>query len=163
MKEVKETGEVVAVCASGKKGTRKRDVGRALLREDWGIEGDAHGGSRRRQVSLLAVESIEKQQAKIAETAGGSNHPVLHPGDFAENLTVRGIDLPVLPVGTKLAVGEEVLLEVTQIGKACHSACEIKKLTGDCIMPREGIFARVLKGGWVKTSDPIVIQKAAGG
>lgn len=156
MKEGGQSGEVVAVCIGSRKGTRKKNVGRALLRESWGIEGDAHGGSRHRQVSLLALESIERQEALFAG-------PGFQPGDFAENLTVRGIDLPALPVGTILRVGQEVLLEVTQIGKACHSDCEIKGLTGDCIMPREGVFARVLRGGWVEVKDPVIVQKGGDG
>jgi len=141
-------GEIVAVCISKEKGTPKKNVGCALLRTDWGVEGDAHGGSWHRQVSLLAEESIEKMR-KLGLEVG--------PGDFAENLTTRGLELVNLPLGTRLKIGEDVLLEVTQIGKECTSPCAIYYQAGDCVMPREGIFAKVLKGGEVSTGDTIII------
>lgn len=141
-------GEVLAVCLSERKGTRKKSVGRARLREEWGLEGDAHAGKWHRQVSLLAVESIAKMRQKGLEVG---------PGDFAENLTTAGIDLASLPVGTRLAVGETAVLEVSQIGKECHERCVIYYQAGDCVMPREGIFARVIRGGEVRAGDKITL------
>ncbi|MCF6095530.1 molybdopterin-binding protein [Thermovorax subterraneus] len=140
-------GRVVAVSISEKKGEKKQNVGKARLIEDFGLEGDAHAGSWHRQVSLLAKESIEKMK-KMGLAVG--------PGDFAENITTEGIDLGRLPVGTRLEIGD-VLLEVTQIGKECHSGCAIFKQVGQCIMPREGIFARVLRGGVVSEGDEIKV------
>jgi len=146
-------GEIIAVCTSERKGTRKRDVGQAELRTEWGIEGDAHAGPWHRQVSLLAWESIQK----IREL--GLN---VGPGSFAENITTRGINLVELPVGTRLRLGETEV-EVTQIGKICHERCAIYYQAGDCVMPREGIFVRVLKGGTVKTGDAIEVVAARPG
>lgn len=140
-------GKIIAVCKSEHKGERKVNVGSARLLENFGLEGDAHAGNWHRQVSLLAVESINKMVKKGFRVS---------PGDFAENLTTEGIDLVNLPVGTRLKVGN-VLLEVTQIGKNCHAKCAIYEQTGDCIMPREGIFARVLKGGIISSGDSIDI------
>lgn len=139
--------KVIAVCKSEKKQTKKINVGYASLKENYGIIGDAHSSrNTHRQISLLAIESINKMRDL------GLN---VNPGDFAENLTTEGIDLVVLPIGTKLFVGEEVILEVTQIGKECHTRCAIYEQAGDCIMPKEGIFARVIKGGEVKIEDEI--------
>lgn len=138
-------GRVVAVCVSEKKGEQKGAVEEARLVEDWGIEGDAHSGNWHRQVSLLAEESIEKMRAKGLE---------LGHGDFGENIVTEGIDLLSLPVGAKLLVGGAVV-EVTQIGKECHERCAIYYKAGDCIMPREGIFARVLRGGVVRPGQRI--------
>ncbi|MEN4017052.1 MAG: MOSC domain-containing protein [Methanobacterium sp.] len=139
--------EVIAVCKSEKKQTKKVDIGDACLKENYGIIGDAHGDfNTHRQVSLLAIESIDKMRDL------GLN---VNPGDFAENLTTAGIDLTILPIGTKLLVGEKVILEVTQIGKECHTRCAIYHQAGDCVMPKEGIFARVIKGGPVKSGDKI--------
>ena len=136
---------IVAVCISAKKGERKTVVELVELRENHGIVGDAHAGEWHRQVSLLAMESIEKMQRMgLSVTAG----------DFAENLTTRGIDLPSLPLGTRLTVGD-ALLEVTQIGKECHTRCAIFHQAGDCVMPKEGIFVRVLRGGTVRAGDQI--------
>ena len=130
---------VEAVCLSRKKGIVKKEQGRVILRENWGLEGDAHAGDWHRQVSLLAGESIDTVKEVI---------PTLKNGAFAENIITRGIELNTLNIGDRLQIGEEVLLEITQIGKECHnSGCAIKKATGDCIMPREGIFARVIQGG----------------
>ncbi len=143
---MKMRGTVVAVCTSDKKGIRKRDVGEAQLKVNWGIEGDAHAAKWHRQVSLLAMESIDKMRQK------GLN---VGPGSFAENLTTQGIDLLALPIGSRVRIGSEVELEVTQHGKLCHERCAIYYAAGDCVMPREGIFARVLKGGRVKAGDPI--------
>jgi len=138
-------GEIIAVCTSERKGTRKRDVGRAQLRAGWGIEGDAHAGPWHRQVSLLAWESIQKMCDRGLSVG---------PGSFAENITTRGINLVELPVRTRLRLGETEV-EVTQIGKICHERCAIYYQAGDCVMPREGIFVRVLRGGMVKTGDTI--------
>lgn len=143
-------GRIVAVCTSPKKGMRKKNVGEALLVVEHGLEGDAHVGDWHRQVSLLALESIEKMRAMGLKVG---------PGDFAENLTTEGIDLVSLPVGTKLLIGEEGLGEVTQIGKECHTRCAIYHQAGDCVMPKEGIFIRVLQGGPVKVGDTIEIQE----
>jgi MOSC domain-containing protein YiiM len=140
--------QVVAVCISEKKGERKTPVASVELREEHGIVGDAHAGDWHRQVSLLAHESIEKmQQMGLA----------VESGDFAENITTSGIELFSLPVGTRLTIGE-TLLEVTQIGKECHTRCAIFYQAGDCVMPKEGIFARVLKGGAVKPGDRVAIS-----
>ena len=144
-------GEIVAVCLSEKKGVRKRDLGQAELRPRHGLVGDAHAGDWHRQVSLLAEESIAKARAKGLD---------VKPGDFGENLTTRGIDLPGLPVGARLVVSP-VVMEVTQIGKVCHNRCAIYYLAGDCIMPREGIFARVLCAGEVRTGSLIEVDNRA--
>ncbi|MEW8958262.1 MAG: MOSC domain-containing protein [Moorella sp. (in: firmicutes)] len=141
-------GRIVAVCTSANKGERKKNVGRGNLIANHGLEGDAHAGPWHRQVSLLALESIAKMQAKGLQVG---------PGDFAENLTTEGIDLVSLPVGTKLKIGDRVLVEVTQIGKECHSRCAIYRQAGDCVMPREGIFVAVLEGGPVQVGDPIEV------
>ncbi len=140
---------VIAVCTSETKGVRKQDIKKGILKEQFGLEGDAHADSGwHRQVSLLAMESIEKMR-KMGYEVG--------PGDFAENLTCEGIELYTLPVGTRLKVGKGIELEVSQIGKECHAGCAIFKLTGKCIMPKEGIFARVIKGGPVKSGDTIEV------
>ncbi len=137
--------KVVAVCISRNKGERKTPVASVELVVNHGIAGDAHAGEWHRQVSLLAQESIAKMQRMgLAVDAG----------DFAENITTEGIDLPSLPIGTRLAIGP-TLLEVTQIGKECHTRCAIYYQAGDCVMPKEGIFARVLTGGTVSAGDPI--------
>ena len=141
-------GAIVAVCTSKKKGTRKRNVGEAELRLDWGLVGDAHAAAWHRQVSLLAMESIEKMRAK------GLN---VGPGSFAENLTTQGIDLLSLPIGSQVRVGSDVVLEITQHGKVCHDRCAIYEIAGDCVMPREGIFAKVVEGGRVKVGDTIKV------
>ena len=132
---------VEAVCLSHKKGIVKKEQDQVLARENWGIEGDAHAGDWHRQISLLAGESIDGVKELL---------PTLKKGAFAENIITRGIDLNSLRIGDRLQIGDEVMLEITQIGKECHnSGCAIKKATGDCIMPREGLFARVLTGGIV--------------
>lgn len=141
-------GKIVAVCRSEKKGTVKIEIDEGLLIENFGLEKDAHSGKWHRQISLLGVESINKMK--------GKGFKIKH-GDFAENLTIKGIVLYQLPLGTKLKVGENVLLEVTQIGKECHQGCEIRKKIGDCVMPREGIFSRVLKSGKVKAGNEIEV------
>lgn len=145
----KGSGEVVAVSLSASKGVRKTNKDRALLRAAWGIEGDAHAGEWHRQVSLLAQESIEKMRRLGLDVSAG---------DFAENLTTRGIDVPGLHIGDRLRVGERVELEVTQIGKECHTRCAIYQQAGDCVMPKEGVFAKVLTGGEVRPGDAVVVH-----
>ena len=143
---MKMQGTVVAVCTSDRKGIRKRNVGEARLKADWGIEGDAHAANWHRQVSLLAMESIDKMRQKRLNVG---------PGSFAENFTTQGIDLLALPIGSRVRIGSETELEITQHGKVCHERCAIYYAAGDCVMPREGIFAKVLKGGQVKVGDAI--------
>lgn len=138
---------VKAVCISEKKGTEKKNVKKAELIENFGLAGDAHAGNWHRQVSLLSYEKIEDFKAKGAQIEDGS---------FGENLIIEGIDLKSLPVGTVLSIGQTVL-EVTQIGKECHNGCAIKETMGTCIMPTEGIFAKVIKGGQVSTGDTVEI------
>ena len=140
-------GTVLAVCTSAKKGVQKRNVHSAHFTPEWGIDGDAHAGKWHRQVSLLSADKIEAFRAKGAEVVYG---------DFGENLVVSGFDFRSLPVGTLLRCGE-VLLEMTQIGKECHSHCAIYKTMGDCIMPREGVFARVLEGGTITVGEEMSI------
>ena len=139
--------EVTAVCISTMKGVPKKEVPEIEVKIDHGIVGDAHAGNWHRQISLLAGESVDKMREKL---------PALKNGAFAENIVTRGLTLYELPVGTKLRVGP-ALLEVTQIGKECHSACAIKKVTGDCVMPREGIFAKVLEEGVIRAGDRIEV------
>jgi MOSC domain-containing protein YiiM len=145
--ERSQTGTVLAVCTSERKGTRKRKVEQAELHADWGIVGDAHAANWHRQVSLLAWESIEKMRAL------GLN---VKEGSFAENITTRGLSLVDLPVGTHLRLGD-ALVEVTQIGKVCHERCAIYYQAGDCVMPREGIFVKVHQGGLVKAGDSVEV------
>jgi MOSC domain-containing protein YiiM len=143
--------QVVATCISGKKGERKTPVEAVTLRENHGIVGDAHAGEWHRQVSLLASESIDKMRKLGLD---------VDSGDFAENITTSGIELVSLPIGTRLKVGE-TLLEVTQIGKECHTRCAIYHQAGDCVMPKEGIFARVITGGPVRPGDEVRVVTAA--
>lgn len=138
-------GILKAICISEKKGTQKHEIESAVVVEDWGIEQDAHAGKWHRQVSMLSYEKIEEFREKGAEVDFGA---------FGENLIVEGFDLRTIPVGTKFQIGD-VLLELTQIGKECHSHCEIYKVMGDCIMPREGVFTKVLKGGIIRPGDEI--------
>jgi MOSC domain-containing protein YiiM len=141
---------IIAVCKSKKKGTRKEPVTEGLFKEDFGMEGDAHADSTtHRQTSLLDLNSINKMRDMGVDA---------HPGDFAENLTTEGIDLVVLPVGTRLSVGDEVNLEITQIGKECHTRCAIYRQVGTCIMPEEGVFARVIRGGIIRPGDEIRVD-----
>ncbi|NMM62727.1 MOSC domain-containing protein [Clostridium sp. P21] len=140
--------KVVEVNISETKGVVKKPIGKGYFKENYGLEGDAHAGEWHRQVSLLSQESIDKMKAMGAEG--------LSSGKFAENITTEGITLYELPVGTKLKIGE-TLMEVTQIGKECHKGCAIRSQVGDCIMPREGIFTKVLKGGYVKSGDTIEV------
>jgi MOSC domain-containing protein YiiM len=141
---------VEAVCISEKKGIVKREQTEIILKENWGIENDAHAADWHRQVSLLAGESIDNVKEKL---------PTLKNGAFAENIVTRGIDLTAIKIGDRLSIGDHVVLEITQIGKECHNdGCAIKKLTGDCIMPREGIFSKVIQGGTVRAQDPIQLN-----
>ena len=141
---------VLAVCKSKDKGTKKKPVEFGLVKEEFGLVDDAHADcSTHRQISLLAEESIDKMRQMGLKVG---------PGDFAENLTTQGIDLPRLPIGTRLLVGKEVVLEVTQIGKECHTRCAIFQQVGTCVMPLEGVFARVIRGGVVKPGDPIEVK-----
>ena len=147
------TAKIVSLNISDKKGVRKKPVDRVMLKENYGIKEDAHASEKwHRQISLLAVESIEKMRSK------GLN---VGPGDFAENITTQGIDLLSLPIGTKIIIGDEVEVEVSQIGKVCHTRCAIYTQAGDCVMPKEGIFAKVLKGGVVKEGDEIKIVQCS--
>jgi MOSC domain-containing protein YiiM len=141
-------GKIISVNISDNKGEKKHNIDKCILLEGHGLEQDAHAGPWHRQVSLLAAESIEKIRKM------GLN---VSPGDFAENLTTEGIDLPTLPIGTRLQVGGTVLMKVTQIGKECHTRCAIFQQVGDCVMPREGIFTEVITGGEVKTGDEIEV------
>ena len=135
--------EILSLNVSREKGTTKSPVPRVRLVPGLGIEGDAHAGPGLRQVSLLADEDIETMRVRLSS---------LRPGDFAENITTRGVDLAALPVGTRLRIGETVL-EISQIGKECHSGCAIREKTGDCVMPRRGVFAVVVVGGEITSED----------
>jgi len=140
---------VKAVCISEKKGTIKKPVPEISLRISHGVEGDAHAGDWHRQVSLLGIESVDKLRASF---------PDLPPGVFAENILTEGLTLYELPVGTRLRIGG-ALLEITQIGKECHTACEIRRKTGDCVMPREGVFAIVLEESRIRAGDAVEVVK----
>lgn len=140
------SGRIKAISVSSQKGTPKANVREADLKEDFGVVGDAHAGSRRRQVSLLALESIEKMCRQGVEVS---------PGDFAENLTVESFDLSALRVGHRLRIGDSAELEVTQRGKHCHGRCVIFERLGDCVMPRDGVFARVRRSGHIAVGDVI--------
>lgn len=144
-----QRGKVLAVNISEEKGTKKSNIQSCALLKDFGLQGDAHAGPWHRQVSLLANESIEKMRAK-GLTVGY--------GDFAENITTEGIDLVHLPIGTEMRIGNTAILRVTQIGKECHERCAIYYQAGDCVMPKEGIFAEVVIEGDVKVGDGIIIQ-----
>lgn len=138
--------KIAAICISEVRGIQKHEIPEAFLRADHGIEGDAHAGNWHRQVSLLSAESVEGLQKKIDFK--------LKPGDFAENILVEGMAVYTLPVGTRLRIGE-ALCEVTQIGKECHADCAIRKAAGDCVMPREGIFVKVIESGRIMKGDSI--------
>lgn len=140
-------GKIMAVCISEKRGTQKKNIEKVRLIENFGLEGDAHGGNWHRQVSLLSYEKVRAFEEKGISVEDGA---------FGENLLVEGFDFKNLPVGTRFRCGE-VLLEMTQIGKECHSHCEIYQTVGDCIMPREGVFARVLHGGMIQIGDEMEI------
>ncbi|MCE5192148.1 MAG: MOSC domain-containing protein [Actinomycetia bacterium] len=142
-------GTVTSVNLSAKKTVRKTRGAQGVLRVDHGFEGDAHAGDWHRQVSLLAQESIDKMVAKGLDVAAG---------DFAENITTTGIDLLALPVGSAVKIGDDALVEISQIGKVCHTKCAIYYQAGDCVMPKEGVFAVVRHGGTVRTGDSLVVQ-----
>ena len=137
------TGKVVAVCTSETKGVQKTDVKKAYLKKEWGLEGDAHGGNWHRQVSLLSYDSV----VNFNKQGAGVGH-----GDFGENFLIEGIDLGSLPVGAILEIGNAVV-KITQIGKECHVRCQIFYKMGDCIMPKEGVFAEVIEEGEVNVGD----------
>lgn len=142
-------GVIEAVCVSPEKGVVKLAVEEIVLLAEWGIEGDAHAGEWHRQVSLLAGESIDRMREKM---------PDIEHGAFAENIVTRGVDVLSLAVGDRLQAGDGVVLEVTQIGKQCHNdGCAIQRATGDCIMPREGVFCRVLRGGVLRSGMPVML------
>ncbi len=144
-------GRILAVSISDKKGEKKHNIETAKLVKNHGMEKDAHAGDWHRQVSLLAIESIEKIRAKGID---------VNPGEFAENLTTEGIRLWEIPVGSRIRIGESIVAEVTQVGKECHTRCAIFKQVGDCVMPREGIFIKILEDGDVKPGDAVrVIEK----
>ena len=140
-------GTIKGICVSSQRGTQKHEVTEADVRVDWGIVGDAHAGNWHRQVSLLSYDRIREFQEKGADIA---------PGAFGENLIVEGYDFRTLPVGSRFEIGEAEL-EITQIGKECHTHCEIYKTMGDCIMPREGVFTKVIHGGKIKVGDELVM------
>lgn len=143
--------KIIAVCTSRKKGTKKDVIAQGVIKEDYGLVGDAHACSEtHRQVSLLTTDSIEKMRAL------GLN---VDAGAFAENLTVEGLELKSLPPGTRLLVGPEVILEITQIGKECHTRCAIYRQVGSCIMPEEGVFSKVIRGGTVRAGDELRISE----
>ena len=142
-------GKIIGICISEKRGTAKHEIEEAILAKDWGIQGDAHAGHWHRQVSLLSYEKIEKFRKKGADIGLGA---------FGENLIVSGYDFRSLPVGTRFRCGDAIL-EMTQIGKECHSHCEIYKRMGECIMPREGVFAVVLEGGTIRKGDNLEIME----
>ncbi len=143
--------KIIAVSRSKQKGTTKTNISEGVLKENYGLADDAHASSdTHRQISLLAVESIDKIRSLGFDLA---------PGDFAENLTTEGIDLLSIPVGARIRIGEGVILELTQIGKKCHTGCAIYQQIGKCIMPKEGVFAKVIKGGLVKAGDMVTVLK----
>ena len=143
--------KILAVCSSERKGTVKMPIPEGCFQEDLGLVGDAHAESQiKRQVSLMTIESINRMRSEGYDVV---------PGSFAENLTTEGIDLLRLPIGTHFAVGHEVLLEMTQIGKECHTGCAIFQQVGKCIMPKEGVFTRVLRGGVVRPGDEITVRQ----
>ncbi len=141
--------EIVSIASSKKKGTPKVPVEEAYLVRDHGIEGDAHAGNWHRQVSFLSAESIQKARDRGLDVTFGN---------FAENIATRGIDWEIIPVGALLNLGDSARVEITQKGKECHNKCAIYYLAGDCIMPREGIFARVIEGGKIRCGDSIRFQ-----
>ena len=146
-------GRVVAISISEEKGKKKHNILQGELIENHGLKGDAHAGTWHRQISLLGIDSIDAMRARGAEVM---------PGDFAENITIEGFVLYTLPVGSLVRIGESAVLEVTQIGKECHTACEILKQVGSCIMPTQGIFGRVLTGGIIRVGDAVRVAYGNG-
>ena len=156
MKRIK----IISINRSDKKGITKKPVREAILRRNWGLVGDAHAGLSHRQVSLLGIENIREFITQSAKLERSKNVKFkVGPGDFAENITTKGFDLNGLEIGTKLRLGNRAVIEITQRGKECHTKCEIRKLIGNCIMPREGLFAKVILGGKIKVGDPIEIEE----
>ena len=147
------TARIVAVSTSQKKGVKKTNLTQARLIPDHGLNEDAHAGEWHRQVSLLAMESIARIREKGLD---------VQPGNFAENITTQGLELWTLPIGTRMQLGDEAIVEVTQIGKECHNRCAIFHQVGDCVMPREGIFAKVIKGGTIRPDDSVKILDPEG-
>lgn len=147
-------GIIRGICISDVRGIQKREIPEAELIADWGIEGDAHAGKWHRQVSLLSYEKIEEFKRKGADVENGA---------FGENLIVEGYDFKNLPVGSIFHVGDEAVLRMTQIGKECHSHCQIFQKMGDCIMPREGVFTEVMRGGHIKVGDEVTLVQNLGG
>ncbi len=151
--------KIVSINRSDNKGTVKKSVREAILRRNWGLVGDAHSGLSHRQVSLLGIENIKKFVTRLAKLKRSKSRKLkIGPGDFAENITIGGFDLNSLRIGTKLRLGSRAVIEITQRGKECHTNCEIRKLIGNCIMPEEGLFAKVIYGGKIKVGDPIEIE-----
>ncbi len=145
------SGRIISINISKKKGMRKNSVNKVFIKDNYGIEGDAHASSEwHRQISLLSVESIKKMQDLGLD---------VDSGDFAENITTKGLDLLSIPIGTKIILGNEVEVELSQIGKECHTRCAIYYQAGDCVMPNEGVFVKVLKGGILQTGDRIIVNK----
>lgn len=160
------TGKLTSVNISLRKHVPKEPVAEAELRPGHGVVGDAHAGPGDRQVSLLGAESIERQKQALLAAANGRGvascptaGPQLAPGAFAENLTVSGLEVWKLPVGTCLRVGREAVIEISRIGKECHRGCAIYRRLGDCVMPREGVFARVIRGGLVRPDDEVRVEE----
>ena len=149
-------GKILSVNISSTKGTAKKAVNHAYLVENFGLKDDAHSGSGLRQVSLLAIESIRKQ-SKCPKVK--RKNCVLGPGDFAENITTEGVNLSQLKIGNTLKIGDRVILEISKIGKECHRLCTVYERTGDCIMPREGIFAKVVRGGKIIVGNEIEVVR----
>ncbi|MFW6111756.1 MAG: MOSC domain-containing protein [Candidatus Bipolaricaulota bacterium] len=150
-KDKRESAKLLSINTSEEKGEIKTPVPRALVMEDYGIEGDVHAGAPEKQVSLLDKSEIEEMEERTGVD--------LNPGDFAENLTSQGLDLDSVPVGAKISVGDDVKLEVSQIGKTCHDDCVVKDKTGECIMPKKGLFFRVMQGGVISPGDEIELVK----
>jgi len=160
------SGRIVSINISVRKHVVKHPVAEAELRPDHGLAGDAHAGPGDRQVSLLAVESVERMKESLEPSAAAGRRErcpkageLLGPGAFAENLTTRGLEVWRLPLGTRLGIGREALLEISRIGKECHRHCEVYRRLGDCVMPREGVFARVVRGGVIRTGDEVRIEQ----
>ena len=137
---------ILAICISEKKGSQKQPVLKAELKVDWGIVGDAHAGNWHRHISLLSKSSVERMQKKLADYK-------LKPGNFAENILIDGMEVKTLPIGQRLRLGPEAVGEVTQIGKECHNDCVIRQTAGDCVMPREGVFVKVIHPGVIHVGD----------
>jgi len=142
---VNSIGRIYKISIASDKGMKKTNIDSAEIRKDYGIVGDAHAGSLR-QISLLPFESFDKVKNELID---------IKPGDFAENITTSGLDFKFVSIGKKIKIGEKIELEITQIGKECHNGCYIREVVGDCIMPREGVFAKVIRGGNIRVGDKI--------